>query len=50
MRLKTFVVSVEHLDEHYLGYATTVKHVLTSEFFSGPIDGERMCRIVCEVR
>ena len=50
MRVMTFVVPAEHLDECVLGYNSKVKRVLVSEFFDGAGDGDRMCRMVCEVK
>ena len=50
MQVMTFVVGAEHLDECYLGYNTKVRGVLAVEFFDGVGDGDRMCRMVCEVK
>ena len=49
MNVKTFVVPAEHFDDTALGYKTIVRNVLAFEFFDGQ-SGDRMCRLVCEVK
>ena len=49
MKIKTFVIESEHLDEVIIGRVNKVKSVLASEFYRG-YSGERFCRLVCEVK